>query len=210
MAGSTRTVEKGFIESYARPGENITGLDWWPAPALAEQHFQILKSAVPSAMRAVRLVDPITYLRSDEHVRSVSAKIGLTLLSVELNGADDLVGALDRIAALKPDVLSVFGSDVIRPHYREIAEFAAKQKLVSMAGVGYAAADGLLQHSAHRQAMLDRLASYIDRILRDANPASLPVEQPTKYELVLNGKTAKTMGVTFPPAFLTHVDRVIE
>lgn len=196
MGGSSLPVETGQIDSYARPGGNITGLDWSATPDIWEKSYQILKYALPGAKRVVRLWNPKmahAHLYGDEFVRRIASNTGLSLVSVEMTRAQDLAGALDRIAASRTDALSVSADEVINPHYAEIAAFAEKRKLVSIGVLGYASRGGLLHYGPHVQTMVDRLASYIDRILRGAKPGDLPVEKPTKYELVLNLKTARVM-----------------
>ncbi len=213
MGTSGLPVEAGLIDSYAHPGGNVTGLDWWPTPQLAEKIWQILKSAVPGAKRGAALWNPkqpLAHLFGDEFRRRVASNTGLTVVTVDITRAEDLAVALDRIAAIRPDVLSVSGEDHIFAHFHEIAAFAANRKLVSIGGIGYASAGGLLTYGASLQTVTDRIGSYIDRILRGAKPAEIPVEQPTNYDLVLNMKTAKAIGLKLPPAFMAQVDRVIE
>ena len=213
MAGSSLTVENGFIDSHARPGGNITGLDWW-VPELADKSYQLLREAVPGATRAARLWNPknnLAHVFGDEHVRKIASDTGLTVVSAGITRAEDLAGALDRVVASRAEVLFVAGVSPIFPLYGEIAAFAAKRKLVSIGtDPGYPAVGGLFSYSADSSAHLGRLPSYVDRILRGAKPGDLPVEFPTKFELVLNIKTAKAIGVTFSPAFMLRVDRTIE
>jgi len=111
---------------------------------------------------------------------------------------------------MRPDVLYVVSDDVVRPHQSEIAAFAARQKLASIGGAGYAGAGGLMHYSAHNLTAIESVATFIDRILRGAKPSALPVEGPTKYELVVNMRTAKAMGLTLPSSFMARVDRIIE
>lgn len=214
MGGSWHTIEHGLIDSHSHPGGNITGLDWWPGPQMSQKILQILKDAVPGARRAAQVWNPkqpTAHLYGDEHLREVASNTGLTIVSAVITQPEDLPGALDRVSASRAEVLYVPGDPGIPPLFREIAAFAVKRKLVSISGhSGYTAAGGLLYFGAEVPPMLDRLASYIDRILRGAKPADLPVEYPTKFELVLNKTTAKAIGVTFPPSFMLRVDRTIE
>jgi len=214
MAGGSFPLQLGFIASYARPGGNITGLDWAPTIAVAGKGYQLLKEAVPGAKRIASLWDPnamSAQLYGAEFIRKVSSDTGLSIERVELSKAEELAVALKRIAAMRADALYVGGYVGIRPHFGSIAAFALKRKMISISsGQGYAAAGGLLFYGAQISAMVARVASYIDRILRGAKPANLPVEQPTKYELVLNLKTARAMGLTLPPGLMVQVDRAIE
>jgi putative ABC transport system substrate-binding protein len=214
MITSDHPVERGLIDSYARPGGNVTGLDWWPTSSLSEKTYQILKFAVPKAKIAASIADstdPLANLYGEEFVRRVASNVGLSVAHVQVSRAGDLARAFDRVAEMRADVLSVAGGEVISPHYREIAAFAVKRKLASISGSPiYVELGGLLRYGPDVFAAWDRAASYIDRILRGAKPADLPVERPSKYELVLNTKTAKAMGMTFPPSFMLQVDRTIE
>lgn len=214
MGASWDTVEQSFIDSHARPGGNITGIDWSLGPQTAERNYQILKDAVPGAKRAVRLWDPshpTAYRYGDEHLRRITSNTGLTVVSVGITRAEDLAGALDQVVASRAEVLYVAGDESIPPLFREIAAFAVKQKMASIGShPRYTTVGGLLSYTANVLATLDLRAGYIDRILRGAKPADLPVEFPTKFELVLNMKTAKAIGVKFPPSFMLRVDRTIE
>jgi putative ABC transport system substrate-binding protein len=203
----------GLIDSYARPGGNITGVDSFPTAELSLKNYQILKDAVPGAKRAVRLLyprplfDPIAF----ERQLGVAEKTGLAIAHVEMTRAEELTASLEKIVASRPDVLFVSGDEFFIPHFAAIAEFAVKRKLVSISeSPGYTLAGGLLNYSSDSLANLDRVASFIDRILRGARPGDLPVEQPTQYELVLNRKTAKALGVKLPLSFMRQVTRVIE
>ena len=208
-------VENGFIAKHGRPGGNITGLDTWSASALTEKWYQVLKFAIPDAKVVVNLWGETSTghgqaLGRDFH-RKLAQRVGLSLIGVELTPIRGLAEALDQVAALRPDLLAIEGSAVTNPHWPEIAAFALKQKLPSISvNVAYAQLGGLLSYGPDILDMLERTGSYVDRILRGANPAEMPVEQPTKFELVLNSKTAKAIGVTFQPSFLSRVDRIIE
>lgn len=214
MYSSTYPIESGLIKSYARPGGNITGLDWWPTRELAEKTYQFLRAAFPGAKQVVVLrnsKDPNSHMYGDEYKRKISSTLGLTIVDVDMRSAEDLRDSVDQIAAIRGDILYVGGGAAINARIREIAAFAIKRKLLSIGNsAGYADGGGLLQFGAERSAMTDRAASYVDRILRGAKPADLPVEQPTKYELVLNVKTAKAIGINLSPSFMARVDRVIE
>jgi putative ABC transport system substrate-binding protein len=205
-------VEDGLIDSYARPGENVTGIDWSPALEITEKNYQLLKDAVPAASRAARIWYPANFHRyGEEHLRRIHATTGLTVVSASMTRAEQMQEVLERVAASQAEVLYVSGFEFFFPHYPAIAAFAARRKLVSISDSGnYTGAGGLLHYSPDAPSLLDRTARHIDRILRGAKPADIPVEHPTKYELVLNGKTAEAMGVRLPRAFLAQVSRVIE
>jgi putative ABC transport system substrate-binding protein len=213
VMASAAPVEVGLIDSYARPGGNLTGVDWW-SHEIAEKLYQLLKDAVPGATRAARIVYPSPSSEErygDEHLRRIRATTGLTVETATMSRANQLAEALDRVIASQAEVLHVSGFEFFVPHHSAIAKFAAERKLVSISEhPAYTGAGGLLHYSADGSAMTDRMASHVDRILRGAKPSDIPVEQPTKFELVLNGKTAKVMGVALPRSLTAQVSRVIE
>jgi putative ABC transport system substrate-binding protein len=211
VMGSGFPVEAGLIESYARPGGNVTGTDWFP-PELVDKQYQILKDAVPGATRAARIWYPSNFhLFGEEHLRRVHAVTGLTVVSASMTRAEHLPGALERVAASGAEVLYVQPFENVAPLLPAIVAFAAERGLVSSSEhASYAQSGGLLQYCAESAHMIDRMASQIDRILRGARPGDIPVERPTTFELVLNAKTAKAMGITLPRALMAQVTRVIE
>jgi putative ABC transport system substrate-binding protein len=208
-------VQNGFIQSQARPGGNITGLDTWPAATLTEKRYQLLKLAVPNAKVVADLWGETTSgagraLGADFGER-IAAQIGLSIISVQITPGRPIAKALDDIAGLRPDVLAIEGSPATVPHFREIATFAVTHKLVSIGPADFFVMQGgLFSYGPDLLSHYDRAGSFVDRILRGANPADIPVEQPTKYELVLNKKTAAAIGVTLSPSFLNRVDRIVE
>jgi len=208
-------VENGFIASHARPGGNITGFDTWPRATLTEKWYQILKLAVPNAKVVVNLQGETTTgagsALGGDFDRRLAEQMGLSVIGVRLTPTRGLAEALDHIVALRPDIFAIEGSAITNAHWHEIAAFALKQKLPSISvNVTYAQLGGLLSYGPDILGMLDRTGSYVDRILRGAHPAEIPVEHPTKFELVLNSKTAKAIGLSLPPAFMNRVDRIIE
>ena len=210
MASSAAAVEERLVASYAHPGGNITGLDWIPAPDLAAKRYEFLRSAIPNARRIVRLRTPtarLEHLFGDEYLRRIAANTGFSIVTVEFKEPAELPGALRKVAEARPEALNVAVEISLQ---KEVAAFALDRKLPSIAGPGYAAVGGLLAHIPHIPTVTDRIASYIDRILRGTKPAELPVEQPTKYSLVLNTKTAKTLGLNLQSSFLLQVDQTIE
>jgi putative tryptophan/tyrosine transport system substrate-binding protein len=211
---SSLPVENGFIETHARPGGNITGLDTWPTTELVAKGYQILKQAVPQAKVVASLRnprDPQSRLYDDEFRRRVAATSGLAVVPIDLVSADGLPQALHAVVTSRADALFVGGGEVTNPVLAEIAAFAAKHRLVAIGSSPiYVSVGGLLYYGADIAAIWERTASYVDRILRGAKPRELAVEQPTKYELVLNVKTVKAMDLKLPPSFMAQVDRVIE
>lgn len=215
VISSGQVVEIGLVKNLARPGGNITGLDWAPTTTLLEKNYQLLKEVLSTAKRVVTLLNPkqpgVAKIFNAEFDRIVTSKTGMANFRVEITRSEDLGRALDQIDSIRPDVLFVTGNNSVRLHWPRIAAFAQGRKLPSTSyDPGYASVGGLLQYAADPSATVDRLGAFIDRILRGANPGDLPIEQPTKYELVLNMKTAKAIGLTLAPAFMAQVDQVIE
>jgi putative ABC transport system substrate-binding protein len=205
-------VESGFVESLAHPGGNVTGTTWL-SPETNNKQFQILKEAVPGATRVTILGDqtrpegPI-YRTWNERAAGV---LGLTLQFVDVSRPEDVMPALRRVAAGRPDVLYVATYPVIRSRLREIIDFTLERKLPSMgAGFIFVRSGGLLYYGPDIPDTWDRTVSYVDRILRGARAMDLAVEEPTKYRLVINLKTAKALGLTIPQSLLQRADQVIE
>lgn len=212
MDSLSSPVESGLIDSFARPGGNVTGTSW-ATVEIAEKSFQILKEAMPGAARIAVMRIPTTpdaRLYMDAYERAANA-MGMTLQYFFITRPEEVAAALDRIAASRPDALFFAYNPVIAPRMPDIIAFAANRRLVSMGTVpSFVELGGLLCYSPDRGNLIERLVSYIHRILDGAKPADLPVELPTKYELVINAKTARAIGYKIPPALLARADRVIE
>jgi len=205
-------VESGFVESLARPGGNVTGTTWVSVETSNKQ-FQILKEAVPGATRVVNLWNPTMPEASIYRTwnERAAGMLGLTLQFVDASRPEDVTPALGRVAASRPDVLYVATDPVIRSRLREIVDFTLERKLPSMgAGFIFVRSGGLLYYGPDIPDTWDRTVSYVDRILRGARPMDLAVEEPTKYRLVINLKTAKALGLSIPPSLLQRADQVIE
>jgi putative ABC transport system substrate-binding protein len=212
MHSALNPVENGFVESLARPGGNVTGT-MWTGSELGGKIVQVLKEAHPGAVRVAVLFNPTSpgeEARVTESHRAAKA-LRISLQEFRITRAKDIAGALDRISAIRPDALIVFADSNSNSRAREIADFATQRKLVSIGTSSlHVEAGGLIFYGPDISALYDRTASFIDRILRGAKPSDLPVEGPTKYELVINAKTAQAIGFKLPQAFLVGVDRQIE
>lgn len=205
-------VEVGLVASLARPGGNITGTSW-AGVEIVEKLFQILRDALPRAERVAVMRNPATVdarLYMDAYERA-AGRLGMAIQYFFVTRPEEIAVALERIDAARPDALLVAFNPVISPHERVIGEFATKRKLF-LAGTttSIVEAGGLLTYQPDREAIMVRTASYVDRILRGAKPANLPVELPTKYELVINARAARAIGYTVPQSLLMRADRVIE
>jgi len=206
-------VEAGLVESLARPGGNVTGITNLSGE-LGGKRLELLKEAVPKLARVAVLHDPDIpgSVRELKEVLPVAARaLGLTVRSWEVRDAD----GFDRVFAVlnkqRPDGLYATVGPLMRDNGKRIAAFALKSRLPSMyQSREDVEAGGLMSYGADLADSYRRAAYYVDRILKGAKPADLPVEQPTKFEFVINLKTAKQIGVTIPPNVLARADRVIK
>jgi putative ABC transport system substrate-binding protein len=145
-----------------------------------------------------------------DSIERATALLGMTPLFFEVSGPDKVKAVLDKIASSRIDALYYLGEPIYRQNVEEITAFARKQKLASVGIAGLASHGGFIEYSPDFGDLLARTASYVDRILKGAKPADLPVEEPRKLNLVINLKTAKALGITIPPSILLRADRVIE
>jgi putative tryptophan/tyrosine transport system substrate-binding protein len=206
-------VAAGFVESLARPGGNVTGITNL-AGELGGKRLELLREAVPKIARVAVLYDPTLPggVREVKEVLPAAARgLGLILRPWEIRHT----GGFDRVfAALnkeRPDGLYVTVGPLIRSNGKRIVDFALKSRLPSVYSTREGVdAGGLMYYGADFAASYRRVAYYVDRILKGAKPADLPVEQPTKFELVINLKTAKQIGVTIPPEVLARATRLIK
>jgi putative ABC transport system substrate-binding protein len=204
-------IDSGFVESLARPGANLTGITWMTFE-LAGKRLEILKEVAPTISRVAVLLNPTTvgeYLELRE-ARATAGSLKMTLVHRRVRDKLEFDFAFDDIPREKADGLLVFPDDRTNEHRKQIAEFAIKHRLPSMFGWReYVEAGGLMAYGPNRAESLRRVAVYVDKILKGAKPAELPVEQPTKFELVINLKTAKQIKLVIPPNVLARADRVI-
>jgi ABC-type uncharacterized transport system substrate-binding protein len=213
MVGSrSNPVEAGLVETLARPGGNVTGLSNL-SRELGGKRLELLKEAVPKLARVAVLYDPAipaSVLDVKEVLPVAARALSLTIKPWEVRDMDGFEKLFAALNKERPDGLYVPGGPLIRANGERIAGFALKSRLPSMyqsrEGVD---AGGLMSYSADLADSYRRVAWYVDRILKGTKPADLPVEQPTKFELVINLKTAKQIGVTIPQSLLYRADKVI-
>ena len=205
-------LENGLVASLARPGGNITGLASQSAELIGKR-VELLKEAVPRVSRVVALLNPdnpgtrTTLNAIEEAARALRVQIQ----RVEFRNVGELDGVL-RSTTIEGATAVLVQDD---PHALagrvEIAEFALRHRLPAVAGVPeYAEAGGLIAYGPNRVDLYRRAAKFVDKILKGGKPGDLPIEQPTKYDLIINLKTAKAIGLTIPPALLQRADRVIQ
>jgi putative ABC transport system substrate-binding protein len=206
-------VVTGLVESLARPGGNVTGITNL-ATELGGKRLELLKEAVPNVTRVVALYDPAnpaTVRELKEVLRVAAHALGLTVRFWEVGAADDFERVFAAISKERPDGLHVGGGGPsIGANPKRIADFALKSRLPSVGNRQFVDAGGLIYYGTDLAASYGRVAYYVDRILKGAKPADLPVERPSKFELVINLKTAKQIGLTIPQSVLYRADKVIK
>jgi putative ABC transport system substrate-binding protein len=202
----------GLVSSLARPGGNVTGLSNMSSDLVGKQ-FEVLKQAVPEVSRVALLWNPenpgsAPQLREAE---AAARALGVRLHAFEARGPQEIDTAFAAMTRVRAGALVVLADAILLNQRKQIAELAAKAHLPSVsANREYAEAGGLIVYSADFLDLERRAATYVDKILKGAKPADLPVEQPTKFELVINLKTAKALGLRIPPSLLGRADQVIE
>jgi putative ABC transport system substrate-binding protein len=200
-------VADGLVNSLARPGHNITGLSI-VGPELEGKRLELLKEAVPKTTRVAVLFGPQRYRKE---LDIAAQAFGIQLISLAVQGLGDFESAFGTARKENADALITSPSPVLNTVRERIVELAAKNRLPAMyAGPEFVEAGGLMSYAPSYTDLFRRAATYADKILRGAKPADLPVEQPTKFELVINLKTAKTLGLTIPQSLLQRADQVIE
>jgi putative ABC transport system substrate-binding protein len=206
-------VELGIVESLARPGGNVTGTVW-TSPELPGKILQILKEAAPDAVRVALLWNPSVPVNKiyELELQRAAQTLGMTYQNFDVTRAEEIPAVLGRIAASRSDALNViYDPAVIGSRLRDIAAFAIQRKLVSIGSArAVVSTGGLFYYGPVASDIADQTASYVDRILRGAKPADLPVQMPSKYELVINAKTARAIGYKIPPALALRADELIE
>ncbi|MGH7793832.1 MAG: ABC transporter substrate-binding protein [Candidatus Binatia bacterium] len=204
-------IEAGFIESLARPGGNVTGLTLLSGQ-LSGKRLELLKEAVAKLARVAVLHDPAVsnHVVQLKEVEIAARSLKLTIQPREVRDANGFDKVFAAMGKQRPDGLYVFGGLLMRANEKRIVGFALKSRLPSMFyNTEFVDAGGLMSYSADLADSYRRVAYYVDRILKGAKPADLPVEQPTKFELVINLKTAKQIGVTVPPDLLARATKII-
>ena len=206
-------VEAGLVESLARPGGNVTGITNLTRE-LGGKRLELLKETVPNFARVAVLYDPTTpslhevkeLLPADAHA------LKLTIQPWEIRAVDDFEKVFAALNKQRPDGLYSLGAGpVLRSNRKRVTDFALKSRLPSMySSRGYVEAGGLMSYGRDLADSYRRVAIYVDKILKGANPAYLPIEQPTKFELVINLTTAKQIDLTIPQNVLARADRVIK
>ena len=212
MASTGDPVGAGFVVSLAHPGGNITGLSNIGGEITAK-HLELLVAAQPKLARVAVLGNPgsTTHLTILKNVQASARKTNIQVVSVEARTPQEIERGFLSMRQERVDAVIVASDAVFINQSKQIADLAAKLRLPSIFGISeYAPAGGLMSYSPNRFENHYRTAAYIDKILKGAKPGDLPIEQPTKFELIVNMKTAKALGLTIPQSILVRADRVIE
>ena len=212
MASPADPVATGLVESLARPGGNITGLTSI-VPELAGKRLEMLKEIVPKLSRVAVLWNPqgrISTL-SWKAIQLPARELGVQLHSLEVRSPNDLDKAVADAARARAGALAIMPDPVFVTNLKQIADLAAKSRLPSIYNLSeFVGAGGLVSYGPDQSDLFRRAATYVDKILKGAKPGELPVEQPTKFELVVNLETAKALGITIPQSLLVRADQVIQ
>lgn len=204
-------VKKGFVASLARPGGNITGFTML-SPELSAKRLQLLKDTSPKIRTVAFLsgmANPDSALELTE-TRAAAPTLGLKIQSVEVQNPQDLERALGAVRKARADALIIARDALLYRHLTRIVTFAAERQLPTMVGGrDWMGAGALMSYGVDWDELYRRSAIYVDKILKGAKPADLPVEQPTRFELTINLKTAKALGLTIPESVLVRADKVI-
>ena len=211
FASISDPVGSGLVASLARPGANITGVSEAHDEVIAKQ-LELLRAAVPSVSRVAALINPDNPFPSVvKSLQSAAQKDGITVLAVNARNVEELEPAFTSMKRDHADIVIVLDDSLFMTRRREIAGLAAHNQLPAIAGNSEYASAGLLMSYGERISdQFRRGAAYVDKIFKGAKPADLPVEQPTRFYLTVNQRTANTLGLTFSPALLLRADAVIQ
>lgn len=204
-------VLMGIVNSLSRPGGNVTGSAMF-GPEISAKWLELMKEAAPRVARVAVLVNPTnpSSRLTLEAMLATAKSLKLELRSFEVRSSEEFNGAFAAMAKGRIDALWVSGDTLFQAHWKEIANLALKQRLPSVSRKEFSEAGGLIGYSQDDAERYRRGAYFVDRILKGAKPSDLPVERPTKLDLVINLRTAKTLGLKIAPSLLLRADRVIE
>jgi putative tryptophan/tyrosine transport system substrate-binding protein len=205
-------VALGLVTSLARPGGNITGLSYYNTDIIAKR-LEFLKELVPGLARVAVLRNPMIAIHSIfwQHAHVAAQNLRLTLEAIEVRSADELEQAFAATLRRNAQAVLVFDDQLTIAHRKKVIALEARSRLPAMYGFREFPDDGgLMSYGANFVALFRRAASYVDKILKGTKPADLPIEQATRFELVVNANTAKALGIAVPPSLLARADEIIE
>ena len=210
MVGVGDPIKLGFVKSLHHPGGNMTGVASL-LPELEAKSFQLLAELVPRLTRVAVLLNPDNPLHEVKDAEAAAKLVGLQLVTVQARTPEEFPAAFDAIAKARAGAVDIWGDPVFSRHRAVLIHLATKSRLPTMfKSRDNVVAGGLIGYGPDFVDLYRRAASYVDKILKGTKPADLPVEQPTKLDLVINLKTAKTLGLTVPPSLLLRADHVID
>jgi putative tryptophan/tyrosine transport system substrate-binding protein len=217
VAGSSDPVAMGLVASLAQPGGNVTGVTNQTGPEFHAKRLQLLLEAVPGVTRVAALQQGAMVraaparARMQHAVEEAARRLGVHLQIVEVDAPDELEGAFAAMRREGAEALLMFHSPFFTAQRQRLVELAAQHRLPGIyESKAYVEAGGLMSYNVNNADLFRRAAAYVDKILKGAKPADLPVEQPRKFELVINLKTAEVLGLTIPPMVLFQADEVIK
>ncbi len=213
ISGSADPVGLGFIASLARPGGNVTGLSYSVGPEILGKGLELLKEIVPKVRRVAILSNPASPVQPlfIREVKVAARSLGVQLQLLEARGPNEFDGAFAAMAKERVGALLVVADSIFILHRTRLADLAARSRLpAAYGGRENVEAGGFMSYGPSVRDLFRRSATFVDKILKGAKPGDLPVEQPTKFELVINLKTAKALGLTIPPSVLIRADEVIQ
>ena len=213
MVGAGDPVGQGLIVSLARPGGNLTGLSFSVGMELFGKELEMLKETVPKLRRVAILSNPANpiYALAMSNVKAAARSLGVQIQLLEARGPEEFDGAFAAMARERVGALLVVADSMFLLHRTRLADLVARSRLPSVHGYREnVEAGALMSYGPSLPDLGRRAATFVDKIFRGAKPADLPVEQPTKFELVINLKTAKTLGLTIPPSLLLRADEILE
>ena len=212
MATGTDQVSLGLAASLAHPGGNITGLSTLTSELMAKR-FELVHELIPNVKRIAVLWhnENVSSMASVRDLESVASKSKVALQTVGVGGGEELVGAFSSMAREHVEAVIVVQTPLMYTERSKIADLAIKHRLPSVWGASeYVVVGGLVSYAPSYPELFRRAAGYVQKILKGANPGDMPIEQPTTFELVINAKTARALGVTMPPSMLARANRVIQ
>ena len=211
MAVSGDAVDTGLINSLARPGGNVTGTTFF-GPELAAKRLELFCEAVPKARQLAVLVNPANAVNAPvlQAMQKTATSLKIELEQIAIRKSAELENAFAQIAAQKFDGVAVFEDGITVANAATIAQLGVNERLPLTGFVEIAKAGGLIGYGANIPALFRRAGYFVDRILRGQKPADIPVEQPTKFDLVINTRTAKALGYPIPPTLLAAADELVE
>jgi putative ABC transport system substrate-binding protein len=213
MANAFDPVTSGLIVNLARPGGNITGFTTTPGPEIHGKQTELLRETIPKLSRLGVLINPTNSFSALalKEIEATAQKFAISIQVIEVRSAEDFEGSFAMLTSRRAQALLQVPDPTLLDQRTRLIELENKSRLPAMhSSLEYADAGALMAYGADRTELFRRAANYVDKILRGAEPGQLPVEQPTKFEFVINLKTAKQIGLTIPQSVLYRADKIIK